>query len=373
MKLLFYIPGLVDGGAERVMATLASQFALLEHDVTLAVDFPVKENSPPLHPLVSLIELENGHRATVKNLAILLHKERYDMAIAAIAANSFKLALASLLARLHDKVRPHAPSPATKIVLTYHGFEEYKTGTLSRLGMISLPLLSRLSARIVAVSDSLKDELEQRWKAKRQKLVRIYNPVFVPTAPTNFQLPQTALDLEKRQNLVLSAGRLVPGKRFDLLIRSFHRLADPKSRLVILGEGPERPKLTRLIEELGLSEHVELPGFVADTGRHYANAKCFVLTSQKESFGLVLVEALAYGLPVLSCNRGGPPELLEQGRHGSLLGNDPQEHEVARALHKVLEAPGDPAPRIAHAKSFDVETGIRHYNDLFNEIQLDRS
>ena len=99
MKLLFYIPGLVDGGAERVIASLASQFASEDHDVALAVDFKVVENGPPLHPRVKVIELARGHAGSIRHLARLLNSEQVDIALAAIAANNFKLVAASSLGR----------------------------------------------------------------------------------------------------------------------------------------------------------------------------------------------------------------------------------------------------------------------------------
>ena len=279
------------------------------------------------------------------------------------ALNSPLLALLPVLMELLKSGLPQ------KIVLTYHGFEEYKTGLLSRLGTLSLPLISRLSARTIAVSDSLKMDLEKRWKAKPAKLVRLYNPVFVPEIPDGFDLPTTAQDLEKRENLVLSVGRLVPDKRFDLLIRSLPRMNNQNTRLIILGEGPERQNLARLIEELGLSNRVSMPGFVANTGPYYAKAKCFALTSTKESFGLVLVEALAFGLPVLSTSRGGPSELLENGRHGILLGNDPRMRTRSPAPSiRCWQSPATPTPRKTRAKTFDVRTGVQHYDDLFRQI-----
>ncbi len=368
MKLLFYIPGLVDGGAERVMSTLATHCALRGHDVIFAVEFLAEKNCAPLHETVKLIGLAQGHAASLRHLSSLLRVERPDIAISAIASCSFKLTVASLMARFSDLFGFTHASSRTRIVLTYHGFEEYKTGWLSWLGTVSLALLSRIADKTVAVSSSMLEDLATRWKAKRAALVLIYNPVHLPEPPQGFCPPKTAQDLKKRENFILSAGRLGANKRFDLLVRALARLDDPTATLTILGDGPERQHLLQLASQLGVSSRLFMPGFVHNTGDYYARAKCFILASTKESFGLVLVEALAYGLPVLVTNRGGPPEILEQGKYGTLMGKDPTDLEIADRLNESLSNPGDPTPRIRRAATFDVTTGVQQYMDLFDDI-----
>ncbi len=369
MKLFFYIPGLVDGGAERVMASLASWFARQGHDVTLVVDFETDKNQPPLEASVGRLKLSKRHVSSIRQLARLLAQHNPDIALSAIASANFKLVAASILARARRLPKPNSPKISPALVLTYHGFEEYKTGKLSWLGYKNLPLMSRYAARIVTVSDQLLESLANRWNARRDKLVRIYNPVPLPAHPANYD----PTDLPARQNIILSVGRLDPNKRFDLLIKAFAQLSDKSARLIILGEGGERQKLTALIARLGLSARVELPGYVEDTGAYYAKAKCFVLTSSSESFGLVLVEALGFGLPVLATDCGGPLEVLEGGRYGSLLEVNISPAALAREIDQRLENPGDPAPRIQRAMSFDMDTGARQYADLFETILKERT
>lgn len=368
MKMLFYIPGLVDGGAERVMASLASQFAQQGHRVMLAVDFKVDTDGPPLDPAVTLIELSKEHRASVQKLARLLMVVQPDIAISAIASNNIKLIAANFLARAFALYKRSMKAPRINLVLTYHGFEEYKTGWMSWLGYVTLPIISRMAQRVVAVSTSLRSNLVARWKAKRKNTVRIYNPVSIPAAPEG-TTPQThAATLHDHEKMILSVGRLVADKRFDLVIKAVDKMKDRSASLVILGEGPERKNLENLIQELDLSQRVTLQGFTTQTGHFYARAKCFALTSRKESFGLVLVEALAYGLPVLSTDCGGPREVLDDGRYGVLLAKNPTVDELAKALDNALDNPGDPQPRIERAKSFDMNTGVQQYDELFAEI-----
>ncbi|MCP4935821.1 MAG: glycosyltransferase [bacterium] len=368
MKLLFYIPGLVDGGAERVIANLANWFAEKGHDVSLVVEFEAGRNSPVLSGNVKRLQLSNHHIASIRELSRTLIEQNPDIVISAIASANFKIVAASVLSKARNLAKRNTINKTPALVLTYHGFEEYKTGKLSWLGYKNLPAMSLYAAQVVAVSDKLLESLAVDWKARRDKLVRIYNPVPLPACPPNHD----PADLQARENIILSVGRLVPNKRFDLLIKAFAQLVDKSASLIILGEGSERQKLTLLIEELGLSHHVTLPGYVQDTGAYYARAKCFALTSITESFGLVLVEALGFGLPVLATDCGGPREVLDDGRYGALLAIDLTPATLASEVDKILENPGDPLPRIERAKSFDMVIGAKQYSDLFEKILRER-
>ena len=95
-----------------------------------------------------------------------------------------------------------------------------------------------------------------------------------------------------------------------------HRL----TRLIILGEGEQRTKLEALVQELGLNDDVSMPGFVDNPFAYMSKASVFVLSSLSEGFGNVLVEAMACGCPVVSTDcPGGPAEILENGKYGSLV------------------------------------------------------
>jgi glycosyltransferase involved in cell wall biosynthesis len=140
--------------------------------------------------------------------------------------------------------------------------------------------------------------------------------------------------------VVLGVGRLSRIKNFPLLVRAFARLrAQRACRLVILGEGKHRKRLLALAAELGVSDDMDLPGFVANPVAWMARAALFVLSSRWEGFGNVLVEALACGTPVVSTDcPSGPAEILQAGTYGPLV---PVDDEVAlsQAMLRCLESP----------------------------------
>ena len=113
----------------------------------------------------------------------------------------------------------------------------------------------------------------------------------------------------------VSAGNLVEGKRMDLLISAFHKAFanKPKVKLYIYGDGPERNNLERMIDHLDLSLRVLLMGLVdrRTIARKMNESHCFVLASQLETFGVVLIEALSCGLPVIATTCGGPEDFID--------------------------------------------------------------
>jgi len=109
----------------------------------------------------------------------------------------------------------------------------------------------------------------------------------------------------------VSAGNLIPVKGFDLLIRAFAALPE-NARLSVFGRGPEEASLRSLIGELGVGDRVALRGHCPreELAETYAEADCFVLASQRETFGLAYVEAMASGLPVIATRCGGPEDFM---------------------------------------------------------------
>jgi glycosyltransferase involved in cell wall biosynthesis len=127
---------------------------------------------------------------------------------------------------------------------------------------------------------------------------------------------------EERAPIVIAAGRLTPQKGFDLLVEAFAQVhaRHPDWRLHIFGHGRLRLKLTAQIQQRGLSDVVILRGLTRDLDAELARASIFVLSSRKEGLPMVLLEAMAAGLPVVSFNcPTGPAEVMEHGVNGLLV------------------------------------------------------
>jgi glycosyltransferase involved in cell wall biosynthesis len=156
----------------------------------------------------------------------------------------------------------------------------------------------------------------------------------------------------------------------ELLLRAFARLQGcPKARLMILGEGPLRPMLEGLAAELGVSERVLMPGFVADPWPVLASADLFVLSSNYEGFPLVLAEAMHAGLKVVSTDcESGPAEMLENGRYGRLVpcGNVAA---LAEAMEKAFSETIEASDMRARSIAIAGPAMIARYSDLLTETR----
>jgi len=172
----------------------------------------------------------------------------------------------------------------------------------------------------------------------------------------------------------VAMGRLVDLKGFDLLIRAFALIAtqNPSWRLTIHGEGPERENLESLITTLGLGDRIALPGYTRDPAAAFADADLFVLASRTESSPLVLVEAMACSLPVVSFDcPSGPSEVITDGVDGLLV---PAEdvHAMARALDALMSDAGFRAALAAAAARvldrYGPDAVVRQWNAVLNDV-----
>ncbi len=337
-----------EGGAERVWSTVAAGLAARGDRVTLAVDRP----SPEGVTGVDVEVIGGGFVEGVRGLVRLLRRTRPSIAMAATSGSCSKLVLAALLA-----------GTGTPLVLSYHGYEEYRTGKLAAAAYWGLPLFGRLAARIVAVSDGLAEALVTRWGAPRARTLRIYNPVAIDLAAAK----AGAGDPAERAPVVLAVGRLSPEKGMVDLVEAFALVDRPEARLVLLGGGPQQTVLENLIADRGLGGRVELVGWRADPTPWYRAARLVAIPSRTEAFGMVVVEALAHGLPVVSTRCGGPVEILDGGRWGRLVEiGDPR--AMAAAIEAGLDDPGDPAERFVRAAEFSAEIGIARWAELVDEV-----
>ncbi len=183
-------------------------------------------------------------------------------------------------------------------------------------------LAYRHAAGVIAVSAGAASSVVSCLGIERSRVRVIYNPVITSDL---FLKAQAAVEhpwLQPRQcPLILGMGRLNKAKDFATLVASFARLRSRcPARLMILGEGEERPALEALIKKLALSGDVTLPGFVANPYPYLRQASVFVLSSAWEGLPTVLVEALALGSPIVSTNcPSGPSEILGDGGLGTLV------------------------------------------------------
>jgi len=157
-------------------------------------------------------------------------------------------------------------------------------------------------------------------------------------------------------------------KGFDLLIKAFHLFAqhDTDWTLDIVGEGPEEPMYRKLIAQYDLQRRVVLHPFTTDIQSYYSAAQVYVLSSRWEGFGLVLVEAMAHGLPVVSSDLPTSREIMGDAalyfRNGDI-------HQLAQRLHDATRLAWHDKSQeaLAIAKRFDIGHTIKQWKDIIYE------
>lgn len=183
------------------------------------------------------------------------------------------------------------------------------------------------SLLLVGVSNAIRDDARRALpNFSTEKIQTFYNHIDYEKAAAKLFTREEArnrLGLTEGDFVVGNVGRLHPDKDQSTLIEAFAKvLADmPQARLVIIGEGRLRTELECLIEELGVADHVELRGKVKEAFRYFRAFDVFALSSDHEPFGMVLLEAMAAPIPVISTDSGGAPEVLGSDGRFFSVGN----------------------------------------------------
>ena len=243
-------------------------------------------------------------------------------------------------------------------------------------GLISgkfLQLLLRKSYQradhLITISNGAKSSILKKFTIPTENITTIYNPIDLKKIKKMASSP-CLNGLEKP--FFLGIGRLAKQKRFDSMIRAFYE-SDVHSRgyqLIILGEGPERASLQKLVNNLSLNEHVKFMGFQNNPYAYLRRAKCFLLSSEWEGFAHVIAEALACDTEVISIDcKFGPSEILSNGKYGKII--DSNEPNLFRnAIRRFVENEDRDLhlDKKQRASDFDLSVIIPQYEKLLSKL-----
>lgn len=248
-------------------------------------------------------------------------------------------------------------------------------------GHLLLRLLSALTHQMVAVSPAVEDYLLKHIRLPRSKVTLINNGVveMAPPAANQVNALREKLDLAPEHFVIGTVGRLHDHhKRVSDLIRALATLLPtcPEARLLIVGRGPDEGALRELADRLGIAAQVRFAGYQPEPQSCYALMDVFALASAMEAFGLVLVEAMYAGLPVVATRVGGIPSIVDEGGSG-LLVPPGQPQALAEAILGLWR---DPARRQAMGRAgqalastnFGAERYVREVDHLYQRLAAQR-
>lgn len=349
--IAFFLPSVRGGGAQRVIVNLVQ--GITERGLPVDVVLAAAEGTflGQLPPAARLVDLRS--RRLLRSIGPLigyLRRERPRVLVSSMShANLVALWAAKLAGR------------ATPVVVTVHNTLS-QTTVASGLWPRILRTFYPWATWVVAVSRGAADDLARTSGLPRQGVQVVYNPVITPALMAMAQeAPDHPWFAPGQPPVILGVGRLTQQKDFPTLIRAFAELRRRRGgRLIILGEGEERPGLEALIGELGLAGDVALPGFRDNAMAYMAGSALFVLSSAWEGLPTVLIEALAAGTSVVSTDcPSGPREILQDGRLGALV-RVGDAAALAGAMFDALDRPAGPVPLDALAP-FTRDAAVDHY------------
>ena len=354
--IAFFLPSLYGGGAERVTVNLAQGMTERGLRVDLVVAAAEGAFLQQLPEGVRLVDLR-AHRvlASLGPLARYLRQEQPRVLVSAMSHANVVALWAARLARR-----------GTPVIVTVHNTMSQSAAEQGRLAKGLWPHLLRVfypwAASVVVVSRAAAADLARTSGLPPGRVEVVYNPVITPgMLAVARQSPDHPWLAPGEPPAILGVGRLTRQKDFPTLIRAFAELRRQRAaRLIILGEGEDRPALEMLIGELGLSGDVALPGFRENVIAYMAASALFVLSSAWEGLPTVLIEALAVGTRVVSTDcPSGPREILQDGRLGALVPvGDPS--ALASAMLDALERPPGRVPPDALIP-FTRDAAVDHY------------
>jgi len=285
------------GGAEKQLLILMREQVNLGYEVYISIMKPNPELLEKIHAYgikvlsvgMNLCTLMKNHRF-IEDESVVIHAH---------------LPRAELFARIMLVTRSNS------FVVTRHNAEDFGSGTIfGPLNWISALVLRR-TQRVIAISIAVKEFMlahHQIFRNDMRKIEIIYYGA---------EVKEVALNRPTIRSFGFKLGtisRLVRQKNIDIQLEALKTLNDSYSgrpwRLIIIGEGPERENLTIMAVNLGVAKEVEFRGRVEDVDEIFSEIDVFLLTSKYEGFGLVLLEAMTFNVPIVASSVSAIPEVL---------------------------------------------------------------
>lgn len=349
-KILFLIPNLAHGGAERVLVNLANHLDPRKYDVTVQTLFDIGVNRQYLQPHV---HYRPGYQKHIRGTTALMKlfsprflyrfwiKEDYDI-------------LVSYLEGPTSRIIAGCPDPAKKKVAWLH--IELNTPKQAAIGFRSPGEAKKLYGiydRIIAVAGSVRDKFLQSLPVTTPIDV-LYNTNETEQIMEKAKIPPEDPAFCDGGIRICSVAKLMSTKGFDRLLNVHKRLLGEGLRhtVYILGIGEEEEKLRRQICEYGVEDSFILLGFRDNPYQYVSRCDLYVCSSRREGFSTAVTEALVVGTPVVSTDCSGARELLgENDEYGLVVENS--EEGIYAGMKRMLSEP----ETLAHYKKMAGQRG----------------
>ncbi|HEX6593676.1 MAG TPA: glycosyltransferase [Bacillota bacterium] len=364
-KVLFFIYHLGAGGAARTMLNVLNHLDRTTFTpILVTLNFP-GDYEAYLKRDVKFIKLEVKRlRSAIFPLAKVIRNEKPHLVFSTIPVYN----TVAILARLFSFTR-------TKNIVREAAYLGGNFSTNVKLRLVGC--LYRLSSQVISLSKGVKENLVKRYKVPAKKIQVIYNPVDLDNIRKHVANGEIAAQHQhiftSDRKVIVTAGRLVQDKDQQTLIEACAKVNERLPiELVILGDGELKETLQRRAKDLHFEDHVHFIGFQSNPYIYFEQADVFALSSLREGFGHVLVEALATGTPVVSTNcKPGAAEVLNHGQFGKLC-EVGQANDLAKAIVDVLTQSEEETKQMIQkgkqrAEQFAAKRIVKQYEAVFQQ------
>lgn len=367
-KLLFLIPTLQGGGAEKVLVDLVNNLDASKYDVTVKTFLDGGVFEKRIKPHVKYQSIIKHNNVIIRRLLMylltvlipprlaykIIVREKYDIEIAYMHGSTTKILASSTNTNAIKMAAVHTDLSKSSMPLnTYKSYgncyDSYK-----------------IFDRVIFVSKKAKEGFEKVIGHLSTGIV-VYN---VLDETEIIRLSEQKIDeVSVGRFVFISVGRLISVKGYDRLIEATAKLnmEGYEFEVWILGEGPERKGLEESLRKHKIS-NVKLLGFKNNPYKYISNANFFLSTSRSEGYSTVVTEALILGIPVLTTLTSGMDEILDKGKYGLIVENS--EEGVYSGMKKILNDPIAYKEYTILAKErssfFSMEQRISDYEKLFD-------
>ncbi len=346
------ITSLGGGGAERVASELSLNLDpnVKRRIITLTNEISYASDMPPLSMNFNL-KKQNLIGQQLKYIYfILLGSIKYRKII-----NKYKPDISMSFLSLDNfiNVLSNIGNKETKVIVSNHGIlsMRFRNSLSDRLTKFLIKILYYQADLLITVSKGIREELIREFNIDPENIKLIYNPVNIEKIKYLAEEEVNDEWFDGEIPILITMGRLAKQKGHWHLIRAFSKVRERKEcKLVIRGNGELEPYLEKLVRDLDLTNDVKFLGWQNNPFKYISKSSIFILSSLWESFGLVIVEAMACGCPVIATDcKYGPSEILDNGKFGILTPNmdgkfykasdplTPEEHYFANQIIRLLE------------------------------------
>lgn len=367
-KILFFIPTLGQGGAEKVLVNLVNNMDKSKFDITVQVLFDGGVNRQFLKPHIKYKAVfKKVFKGNSKILAMFspefLHKkfikEKYDVEISYLEGST-------------ARIISGCPDEDTKLVSWIH--VEQHTKERASYAFKSFAEAQKCYERydkIICVSKYVLNDFNSIFKIQNAQV--LYNTV---ESDIILEKSKEPVDLIRKQDgwvNIIGIGSLKRSKGFDKLLRIHKRLIDEgiKQRVYILGKGPERNNLENAVKENNLEDTFILLGYNTNPYKFVANCDLFICASVAEGFSTAVTESLIVGTPVVTTLCSGMEELLgENNEYGIITENN--EDALYEGIKRMITEEGMlksyAEKALVRGKAFNTNTTVKAVEDMLENL-----